>query len=39
MYCEKCGSEISRGAKFCEKCGFQVEPVEQEKKEDNPHKK
>lgn len=39
MFCEKCGSEIPKGAKFCEKCGFQVESAKQEEKVDNPHKK
>lgn len=39
MYCEKCGSEISRGAKFCEKCGFQVEPDMQSSKEVNSYKR
>ena len=39
MFCEKCGTEIPKGAKFCEKCGFQVEPDIQESKEDSSHKK
>ena len=34
MYCEKCGTEIPKGAKFCEKCGLQVEPDIQESKEE-----
>lgn len=38
MFCEKCGSEIPKGARFCEKCGSPVEPEAQRKK-DSPHKK
>lgn len=39
MYCEKCGTEIPKGAKFCEKCGFQIEPDIQGSKEVSSHKK
>lgn len=38
MFCEKCGTEIPKGAKFCEKCGALVEPDIQESKEDSRHK-
>lgn len=37
MFCEKCGAEIPKGAKFCEKCGSVVKPDIQE--EGNSHKK
>lgn len=39
MFCEKCGTEIPKGAKFCEKCGAPVEPELQGYKEGDPHKK
>ena len=39
MYCEKCGTEIPKGAKFCEKCGLQVEPDIQESKEESSNRK
>lgn len=39
MFCEKCGTEIPKGAKFCEKCGSVVEPDIQEDSKGNPHKK
>lgn len=38
-YCEKCGSEIPKGARFCEKCGSRIEPDIQEGEEDSSHKK
>lgn len=39
MFCEKCGTEIPKGAKFCEKCGASVEPDVQKSKEKSSHKK
>ena len=39
MYCEKCGTEIPKGAKFCEKCGASVEPELQGHTEGVSHKK
>lgn len=39
MFCEKCGTEIPKGAKFCEKCGSRIEPDIQEGEEDSSHKK
>ena len=39
MFCEKCGTEIPKGAKFCEKCGASVESESQEHQEGDSHKK
>lgn len=39
MFCEKCGSEIHKGAKFCEKCGALVEPDVQVNCESHPIRK
>lgn len=39
MFCEKCGTEIPKGAKFCQKCGVPVEPDLQKHKEGASHKK
>ncbi|MCR4642453.1 MAG: zinc-ribbon domain-containing protein [Lachnospiraceae bacterium] len=25
MFCQKCGTEVSDGAKFCKKCGTKLE--------------
>lgn len=33
MFCEKCGTEITKGAKFCEKCGASIEPELQKHRE------
>lgn len=39
MFCEKCGTEIPKGAKFCEKCGASVESELQEPKDGVSYKK
>ena len=39
MFCEKCGTEIPKGAKFCEKCGTSVEAGLQEPGEGSSYKK
>lgn len=34
MFCEKCGTKNTKGAKFCEKCGNKIEIIEEPKKKE-----